>query len=143
MGPPACGAELILIEGQRAVRGLKKPTALRTVLRLYSQTAPWSFVGAAFDGGVDDGAGGVIVLGAVVVGFYFELLDGVRAGLHDLIGKALIGGAIGVVVYAVEHEIVQFAALAIDVIGGVAAGVAVPFSSGDLATPGTSRVRSA
>jgi hypothetical protein len=105
-----CGLPVSGLDG-----GVKGPIAFRTVLR--------KFVRAAADTDVDDGSGGATVLRAVVVGFDAELVDGIRGGRNGLVGEALVGGAIGVVVETVEEEVVELAALAVDVEGGVAAGV--------------------
>ncbi len=115
------------MNGSVPLSGLKKPTALKTVLRLYSQSEPCNWLVPLLMVDVDHGAGRVVVLGAVVVGFDFELLNGVGAGLHHLVGEALVAGAVGVVVDAVEHEVVEFAALAVDVVRSVAAGVGAVF----------------
>ena len=77
---------------------------------------------AAVDAHVEDGAGGASVLGAVVVGFYAELADRVRRRLDGLVGEALVRCAVRVVVQAVEHEVIELAALAVHVVGSVAAG---------------------
>src|ERR1700678_4384209 len=80
-------------------------------------------VGTAKDTDVDDGSGGAAILCAVVVGFDAELGDGIGGGRNGLVGEALVRGAVGVVVETVEQEVVEFAALAIDVEGGIAAAV--------------------
>ena len=79
-------------------------------------------VGAAAERRVDDGAAGAAELGAEVVGLDLELLDGVGRDLHDLIREALVAGAVGVVVDAVEDEVVERAAHAVDVERRVARG---------------------
>ena len=68
-------------------------------------------------GDVDGGAGGAAVLGALVVGDDLELGDGVRRDGDDLVVEALVAFAVGVVVDAVEQEVVEHAALAVDVVG--------------------------
>jgi hypothetical protein len=75
---------------------------------------------SAADGGVDDGASGAAVFRGEVVGLHAELLHGVRIELHHLVRKALIGRAVGVVVHAVDHEVVVGTAQAVHVEGGVA-----------------------
>ena len=77
-------------------------------------------VRAAAERRVDDRAAGAAELGAEVVGLDLELLHRVRRHLHDLVGEALVAGAVRVVVDAVEDEIVQRAAQAVDVERGVA-----------------------
>ncbi len=84
-------------------------------------------IGAAFDAGTDHGAGRAAELGTVVVGFNFELGKRVRIGLNHLIRKALVAGPIGIIVHTVEHEIIQLAALAVDVERSIAAGVGLIF----------------
>jgi len=44
------------------------------------------------------------------------LRDGVRWGLNDLVVEALVALAVGIVVHAVEQEIVEHAAKAVDVV---------------------------
>ena len=80
-----------------------------------SQRGAVELVGAAAERGVDDGAAGAAVLGAEVVGLDLELLDRVGRDLHDLVREALVAGAVGVVVDAVEDEVVERAAQAVDV----------------------------
>ena len=89
-----------------------------------------NLIGAALGGGVDDGAGGAAILGAVVAGLHAELADRVRRQLHHLVGKALVAGAVGVVIHAIDHEIVERAALAVDVERRVAAGRAAVLEHG-------------
>ena len=73
-------------------------------------------VGAAVRCDVDGGAGGAAILRALVVGYDLELRDGVGRNGDDLVVEALVALAIGVVVQAVEQEVVEHAALAVDVI---------------------------
>ena len=73
-------------------------------------------IGSALRGYVDRGAGGAAVLGAFVVGDDLELGDGVGRDGDDLVVEALVALAIGVVVHAVEQEVVEHAALAVDVV---------------------------
>ena len=72
-------------------------------------------VRAAAERRVDDRAAGASVLGAEVVGDDLELFDRVRRHLHDLVREALVAGAVGVVVDAVEDEVVERAAHAVHV----------------------------
>ena len=74
-------------------------------------------VGSACGGDVDGGAGGAAVLRALVVGDDLELRDGVGRNGDDLVVEALVALAVGVVVHAVEQEVVEHAALAVDVVG--------------------------
>ena len=64
-------------------------------------------VGSAANARVDDGAARAAVLGREVVGDDAKLLDRVRIELNDLIGEALVGCAVGVVIDAIHHEVVQ------------------------------------
>jgi len=66
-------------------------------------------VGAVLEGDVDDGAGGAAIFGGVAGGLDFELLHGVETGYDD--GVTEEGG---VVVDAIEHEVVVFDALSVD-----------------------------
>jgi hypothetical protein len=66
---------------------------------------------------VDGRAGGTAVLGAHVVGDDLELADRVRRGLHHLVREALVARAVGVVVDAIDQEVVEHAAEAVDVQG--------------------------
>ena len=79
-------------------------------------------IGAAVDAHVEDGAGGAPILGAVVVRLDAELADGVGRGLNGLVGEALVRCAVSVVVQTVEQEVVLLAAIAVYVVGSVAAG---------------------
>src|SRR5579872_5029378 len=65
-----------------------------------------------------------------VVGLHAILGDGVGIDLHDLVGEALIAGAVGIVVDAIEHEVVGFGALSVYVVRGVAAGEGPVFQLG-------------
>ena len=78
-------------------------------------------IGTAANADIDDAACGAAILCGVVVGFDTEFVDGVRGRRDGLVGESLIRGSVGVVVDTVEKEVVEFAALAIDVEGGVAA----------------------
>jgi hypothetical protein len=79
-------------------------------------------VGAAIDGDIDDGTGCAAELGAVVVGLSAKLVDGIRRRWNRLVGEALIRGAVGVVVQAIEKKIIELRALPVDVERRVAAG---------------------
>ena len=75
------------------------------------------FVGSAGGCDVYGGAGGAAVFCALVVGDDLELGDGVGWDGDDLVVEALVALAVGVVVHAVEEEVVEHAALAVDVVG--------------------------
>ena len=64
---------------------------------------------------------GAAVLRAHVVGDDLELLDRVRRRLHHLIREALVARAVGVVVDAVDEEVVEGRAQAVDVERALAA----------------------
>ena len=91
-------------------------------MRRNSQDGEAQVVGAAAQAGADDGAARAPVLGAVVVRGHLELAHRVGRELHHLVGEALVAGAIGVVLGAVEHEVVEGTAQAVYVIGSVAPG---------------------
>ena len=64
---------------------------------------------------------GAAVLGAHVVGDDLELLHRVRRRLHHLVREALVARAVGVVVDAVDQEVVERRAQAVDVERALAA----------------------
>ena len=115
------GAELILDQrGLLIVDGLEEAGGVERGVAQVLPDGGVEFVGAAADGGVDDSAAGAAEFGREVVGFEAKLLDGVRGDLDDLIGEALVRGAVGVVVDAVDDEVILRTAHAVDVEGGVA-----------------------
>src|SRR5262249_34603490 len=71
---------------------------------------------------VDHGAGAASEFRAISVGLDLELLDGVRRDLDDLARKALIAGAIRIVVDAIQQEVIDRIAQPVDVEGGFAPG---------------------
>jgi hypothetical protein len=73
----------------------------------------------AFDSGVDHSARGASILGAVVIGSHFKLRQGIRIGLNDLVRKALVAGAVGIVIDTIRQKIIQFAALSVNVERGI------------------------
>ena len=72
-------------------------------------------VGAAAVRDVHGRARRAAVLGALVVRDDAELADRVGRRLHHLVREALVAGAVGVVVDAVDQEVVERAAQAVDV----------------------------
>src|SRR5882724_1896395 len=66
-------------------------------------------VRTGFDGGIDDSTAAPSELGRVVTGLDFEFLDRVHVGLQN-IGAVIVG----VVIDAVQYEIVQKATRAVD-----------------------------
>ena len=71
-------------------------------------------VRAALHGYVNGAATGTSVLGTVVIGDHFELGDGVRCRLCHLVSKALVAGAISVVINAVHQKVIVSTAQAVD-----------------------------
>ena len=72
-------------------------------------------IGAGFDAGVDDRAGGVAELRAVGSGLDLELSESVRWRPDDVAGAVEEVDDVGVVVDAVEDEVVLLGALAVGV----------------------------
>ncbi len=103
-----------------AVGRLEEPDRVERVVAVELPERAAERVGAAAHRRVDDGAAGAAELGAEVVGLHLELLDRVGRHLHELVREALVAGAVGVVVHAVEDEAVDGAAEAVDVEGRVA-----------------------
>ena len=122
MGPPMEPPNWFWMRtGLTPPAGLKKPVALRSGIAEVFVKGAVHPVGAAAQGGVDHGASHPAVLGGEVVGLDFEFLHGVRGDLGDLVGEALVAGAVGIVVDAVELEIVEGTGQAVDVEGAFAA----------------------
>ena len=59
-------------------------------------------------------------LGRIGVHHHSELRHRIRRRLHGLVGEALVGGAVEIVVHAVEDEVVKHTAQAIHVVGALA-----------------------
>ena len=74
-------------------------------------------VGSGFHDGADHRAAHAPVFGAVVAGDHFEFGERVRRQLHQLGGIALVAGAVGIVIQAVQQKIVIRAAHAVYVEG--------------------------
>ena len=119
--------------------GLKKPAAFRSVLRRNSYSVRVEAVGAAARSHVDGCAGRPAVLGALVIGHHVELRDGVGRDGDDLVVEALVALAVGVVVHAVEQEVVEHAALAVDVVRALAHQAADRAGRCLLSAPGANR----
>ena len=116
MGPPTTPPNWLRSSGGFSPdAGLKKPVALRLVSRDELPRRPAEAVGAAGGRDVDGRAGRPSVLRAHVVGDDFELGHRVGRGLHHLVAEALVARAVGVVVDAVDEEVVERAAQAVDV----------------------------
>ena len=86
--------------------------------------APVQLVRAAPVIDVDRRPGRAAVFRAHVVRDDLELADRVRRRLHDLVREPLVAGPVGVVVDAVDHEIVERAAQAVHIEGALARRVA-------------------
>ena len=109
-------AELIAIEaGLHAGRGPEEAGGVELGAAHELPRRAAEGVGAARIGDVDRRAGRASVLGAHVVGDDLELADRVRRRLHHLVREALVAGAVGVVVDAVDQEVVEGRAQAVDV----------------------------
>jgi hypothetical protein len=119
------GTELVAVEDglderNVALGGLKEAGGVEVGVADEFVQSCVEFVGAAGRGHVDGGSGGTAILGALVVGHYLKLGDGVRRRSDDLIIEALVALAVSIVVRTVEQEVVENAALAVDVIGALA-----------------------
>ncbi len=107
---------LVTLERRFLARhGFEEPGRVQLGVAVELPGRPAEPVGAALVGGVDGCAGAAPVLGAHVVGDDLELGHGVGRGLHHLVREALVRGAVGVVVDAVEQEVVEGRAQAVDV----------------------------
>ena len=114
---------LLRLAGQRVVGWREGADRVQNRITEVVISLAVKVIGTAADTDVDHGSGGAAVLGAVVVGFDAELIDSVGRRRDGLVGEALVGGAVGVVVDTVEQKVVEFTALTVDVEGGVAAGI--------------------
>ncbi len=122
------GSELILLErGLHSIHGFDKAGGVEIGVAQKFPKFAVQLIGAALDGGVDDCASGAPVLGAVVIGLHLELCQGIGIRLDHLVGKALIAGAIRVVIDTVEQKVIQLAALAVDVERSVSIAVTLIF----------------
>src|ERR1019366_1442538 len=74
------------------------------------------FAGTAVRCNVDGRARRAAVLCRLVIRYDLKLRYGVRRNGNQLIVKALVALAVGVIVEAVEQEVVEHAALAVDVV---------------------------
>ena len=77
-------------------------------------------VGAATRSHVDGCAGRPAILGALIIGHYVEVCDGVGRDGDDLVVESLVALAVGVVVHAVEQEVIKHAALPVYVVRSLA-----------------------
>ena len=115
-------AELVaLVDGLPVEGGLEEAGGVELLVLEELPEGAVQGVGAGLGGDVHDGAAGAAELGGVGVDDEPELGDGVGRGLDGLIREALVGGAVEVVVDAVEQEVVPDRAEAVDVIGAFAA----------------------
>jgi len=117
MGPPKVEPKLITqpewlyrarLVGEE-VRGVQRPVPEELVGRAMQ------FVGARLDHRVDDRAGTPSELGGISVGLNLELLEGVHGRLQDLGVVPPVGGRVGVVVHAIQHERVLEGAVAVHI----------------------------
>ena len=108
-------AELVAIELRLATARMEESLGVQPGVAVELPAGAAEAVGAAAHRRVDDRAAGAPVFGAEVVGLHLELLDRIGRHLHDLVREALVAGAVGVVVDAVENEAVDRAAQAVDV----------------------------
>ena len=119
--PADHAAELVALQRRLFTRG-RREIAGRVQRRIPVElpAAAVNTVRAAPVGHVDGGARRPAVLGALVVGHDLELVDGIGRRLHHLVGEALVAGAVGVVVDAVDEKVVERTAQAVDVEGAFA-----------------------
>src|SRR5262249_51197751 len=118
-----CKAELITNQRRfDAAHRFEKGHGVQGRVAIVFPQGAVKLIRAAAVGSVDDRAAAPPELGAVSVGLYFEFGDGVGRNLHYLARKALVAGAVGVVVHPVEQEVVSRVAQAVDVERGFAAG---------------------
>ena len=108
-------AELVPVERRLAGRRLEEAGRVHRRVAQELPGAAVERVGAAAVVDVDRRARRAPVFGAHVVGDDLELGDRVRRRLHHLVREALVAGAVGVVVDAVDQEVVERAAQAVDV----------------------------
>ena len=123
------------LSGGFAVAGLKKPVGVQLGVAEELPGVAVKLVGAAAVGDVDRRAGRAAVLGAHVVGDDLELADRVGRRLHHLVREALVARAVGVVVDAVDQEVVEGAAQAVDVERAFARRARLLLLSADCRTP--------
>ena len=102
------GAVLVAVELRLlAVGGLEEAGGVEVGAAQEVPAGAAEPVGAAGVGHVDGGAGRAAVLGAHVVGDDLELGHRVGRRLHHLVREALVAGAVGVVVDAIDEEVVE------------------------------------
>ena len=83
------------------------------VLRTYSQRASVNGVASRLDAGIDHSAGGVAKLSGVVAGLHLEFWQSIRRRLRNEASAVVEVHYVGVVVHAIENEVVLFSALSI------------------------------
>ena len=107
-----------LVAAQRRLLPVGRLEEGRRVQRGVAEELPGiavELVGAAAIRDVDGRAGRTAVFRALVVRHDAELADRVGRRLHHLIREPLVARAVGVVVHAVDQEVVERAAQAVDV----------------------------
>ena len=123
--------------GLTPVAGRKKPTAFSLVLRRNSQAEPWKSLVPLRTLALITAPPARPYSAEKLFVDDAELLDRVGIQLDDLVGEALVGGAVRVVIHAIHHEVVQRTAQAIHVERSIAVMMF------DRRTPGDSSARSA
>ena len=104
------GDEAELIAAQRRLGAAGRLEEAGRVHRRVAEELPCAaakLIGPRSVRGVDDGTAAAAVLGAVVVRLDLELGDRVGRDLNHLVREALVAGAVGVVVDAIELEVVR------------------------------------
>ena len=123
-GTAESSPELILIErGLLAVCRTEKSACVEDRVAIELPGFAVKLIGAALDRCVDDCSGGASELRTIVAGLDSELGQGIRVHLDYLIGKALVAGAVSVVINTVQQKIVQLASLPVHVKGSIATAV--------------------
>ena len=100
-------AELVALEGRlRLLGSVEEVLGVELLVAEELEGGAVEVVGPGLEVDVDDAAHGAAVLGGVGVGLDLELLDGVDGGLDHLAAALGAGELVGVVVDAVDHEVV-------------------------------------
>src|SRR6202034_13876 len=108
--PSKRAAELILAKGSLGLASrLEEPAGVQLRIPQEFESRSVKSVSPRLNGGVDDRAAAAPEFRRVVAGLNLEFLDGIHVGLQD-VARVIVG----VVVDAVEHEVVQISARAVD-----------------------------
>ena len=97
---------LIALEGRIGAGRIEEILGVQLLVAQELKGRAVEVVGAGFGGEIDDAAHGAAVLRGIGVGLHLELLDGVDGGLHHLRAPLGAGQFHGVIVEAVEQEVV-------------------------------------